>query len=581
MNAYALLALFSFLSYLFIGFYALHLNDKAKLNRLFFIYSLVAAVYCFAEFGYLQAESYENVFIWLKVRSFWVLTFAVALHFHLVFIRGKEFEKPVISYVLIYGLPLFLFLADIFTEKVTGTPVELNGIWTYAPPHDSFLYHLGGFYALSYILAMTGLTGYYYLKTRNAFRKTQTGYLLIADALVIGVVMLNTFVIKTPAYQHLHIDSVLTLGSNLVILYAIWRFRLMQLTPESASKEIVSSMTNFLILVNPDGKINTVNQACENLVGYQKDELEGIDPGILFENEIPTESREAIIRHKNGALIPVLLSVSEVPVTNRESGRVYIGAELTQIREAEKKLLHYAFQMEKTSSSLQQLTKVISHDLSESLRLMSVFSQLLNRKYLGKFDQHADEYISYISNESERIYEKINGLALHSSLETEANFSPVDTKEVVDNILLEMEDEVIRRRASIIIDPLPLIDADWVQFRLLFRHLLQNALKFASGSSPAEIHISARQDGDEHWLFSVRDNGIGIEKNYHNKIFSIFQRLNGYHDYPGVGIGLAICKKVVELHHGRIWVESELGKGSVFYILLPEEQAVVSEQVEL
>jgi light-regulated signal transduction histidine kinase (bacteriophytochrome) len=210
---------------------------------------------------------------------------------------------------------------------------------------------------------------------------------------------------------------------------------------------------------------------------------------------------------------------------------------------------------------------VASHDLQEPLRMITSFVQLLAQQYKGKLDGEADEFMHYITEGADRMKQLISDLLAYSRVSvqpTECALTNCDG--VLKDTLMDLSVAVQEKGAVITSDPLPTVLADRSQMLQPLQNLLSNALKFCGPQRP-QIHISARRTSDE-WLFSVRDNGIGIGPEHYERVFAIFQRLHDRTKYPGTGIGLAICKKIVEGYGGRIWVESEPGSGSTFYFTL-------------
>lgn len=253
-----------------------------------------------------------------------------------------------------------------------------------------------------------------------------------------------------------------------------------------------------------------------------------------------------------------------------ENARLYEQAqqEIAERRRAEHAL---AKQAQTLDAELEQIFFVASHHLQEPLRMVVSYSQLLEQRYRDSLDENAGELIDYAVSGATRIQALINDLLAYSRIGTrQRGLEPVDSGTIADRALSYLKFLVEQSGAMVTRDLLPTVMADEVQLTQLFQNLIDNAIKFRS-DRPLEIHVGARRDGDR-WLFSVRDNGIGLEPQYSERVFEIFQRLHGPDEYSGTGIGLAISKKIVERHGGRIWVESEPGQGSTFFFTIPMHQ---------
>jgi signal transduction histidine kinase len=225
-------------------------------------------------------------------------------------------------------------------------------------------------------------------------------------------------------------------------------------------------------------------------------------------------------------------------------------------------------ELTRSNDELQQFAYVASHDLQEPLRTIASYVQLLAKRYRGKLDKDADDFINFAVDGAHRMQNLINDLLQYSRVGTQAKpFEITDCNEVLQQALYNLQLAIEEKGATITSDALPIIVGDPIQLTGVFQNLIGNAIKFHGEAAPF-VHISAERRG-EQWLFSVKDNGIGIAPQYADRIFIIFKRLHTAAEYPGTGVGLSICKKVVERHGGRIWVDSQVGHGSTFYFTLP------------
>ncbi len=348
---------------------------------------------------------------------------------------------------------------------------------------------------------------------------------------------------------------------------------------------IIESMIDALIVVDPDGKIRTVNKATCELLGHKEEELRGNPVEMIFSAaaEVPLKGEEmeklieegklrnyeTYFKTKNGIKIPILFSSSVMKdKDNVINCIVCLGRDITERKRTEEELKQREEDLALSNKELEQFAYVASHDLREPLRMVTGYVKLFARRYKDKLDADADDFINFAVDGATRMQRLIDDLLIYSRVGTRGKeFEPTDCEMILGQCLNNLQVAIGERGAVITHDPLPTVMADHLQLGQLFQNLIANAIKF-HGSEAPRVHISAKQKNDE-WVLSVNDNGIGIAPEHVERIFIIFQRLHGRGDYPGTGIGLAICKKIVERHGGRIWVESELGKGSTFYFTIP------------
>jgi len=225
--------------------------------------------------------------------------------------------------------------------------------------------------------------------------------------------------------------------------------------------------------------------------------------------------------------------------------------------------------LEQKNKELEQFAFVASHDLQEPLRTMKSFVELLQRKYQGKLDEKADQYLSFISDSSSRMNELVKGLLEHSRIGHDYERNWVDCNQILENVKTDLSATIKETKSKLEVEELPEIKGSSIELRLLFQNLINNAIKFRKPNTEAHIKISAEKAKNKGWVFAVKDNGIGIADENQEKIFQIFQRLHSKKEYEGTGIGLAHCQKIVKLFKGDIWVESQPNQGSTFYFNIP------------
>ncbi len=274
-------------------------------------------------------------------------------------------------------------------------------------------------------------------------------------------------------------------------------------------------------------------------------------------------AEEELKRHRDHLEELVEARTSEVKEMNQ-----HLQEEIIERIRAEEELKHVTDELRRSNADLQQFAYAASHDLQEPLRAVDGFAKLLEKRYKGKLDAKANEFIEYIVDGIKRMQLLIRDLLAYSQVGTkEKIFQATNCSEVLERALLNLHSAIEESGVKLTYDILPMVMADPSQLIRLFQNLIGNAIKFR-GERPLKIHISAEQKRRE-WIFSVCDNGIGIDPKQFERIFIVFQRLHTREEYDGTGIGLSICNKIVEHHGGRIWVESEVGRGSTFYFTIP------------
>ena len=348
---------------------------------------------------------------------------------------------------------------------------------------------------------------------------------------------------------------------------------------ENKYRTILEQASDGIFIADASGKYVEVNpRGCE-MLGYTRDELltkklvDLIPPDDLSATPVRTDElkrgkvflSERRLVHKNGALVPVEISALMLP-----DGRLQgIVRDITERKRAEEQMNKMLAELERSNKELEQFAYVASHDLQEPLRMVSSYTQLLARRYEGQLDEKAQTYIEYAVDGAVRMQRLINDLLAYSRITTRGEpAQAVDAHALLGEVLRNLTALIDESHALVSAAELPIVRADPTQLSQLLQNLISNAIKFRR-ADPPYVHLSAQDLGAE-WRFAVQDNGIGIEAKYAERIFIIFQRLHTRQEYPGTGIGLAVCKRIVERHGGKIWFESEPGQGTTFYFTLPK-----------
>ncbi len=341
-----------------------------------------------------------------------------------------------------------------------------------------------------------------------------------------------------------------------------------------------ASPDGILIIDVKTNEFKYANPSFCYMLGYSEKELKGMDIiELLPKDQMDygfSESRSSVdsniiknipFAKKDGTII--YTDANEITLSME--GRTYnVGffRDVTEKKLAEEKLEQTMRRLSQSNSELEQFAYVASHDLQEPLRMITSYLQLIAHRYKDKLDKNADEFIYYATDGAYRMQKMINDLLTYSRISTkEKECKPINCKTVFEQALCNLQETIKDRNVEITHDSLPEIFADDIQISRLLQNLISNAIKYNVNKKP-EIHVSAEKKNSK-WIFSVKDNGIGIGSEHKDKIFKIFQRLHTKDQYTGTGIGLAVCRKIVEQYGGSIWVESKLGRGSIFYFTLP------------
>jgi PAS domain S-box-containing protein len=357
---------------------------------------------------------------------------------------------------------------------------------------------------------------------------------------------------------------------------------------EERFRLIVSNVKDYAILMlDLEGVVVSWNDGAEKIHGYRAEEIIGQNFSCFYtaediSNGKPAFELEQATKHersedegwrirKDGARFLANVVITALrDETGRLRGFGKIERDITERKEAEEHLVKMVAELKRSNDELQQFAYVASHDLQEPLRMVASFTQLLASRYKGRLDSDADEFIAFAVDGCNRMQGLIQDLLAYSRAGTSGKtLRAASVEGALQAALTNLRTTIGESGAVVTHDHLPTITTDGAQLTQVFQNLIGNAIKYHS-AEVAQVHVSAAKNEVREWIFSVRDNGLGIAPQYFERIFILFQRLHGQNEFEGTGIGLAVSKKIVERLGGRIWVESQPGKGSTFYFSLPE-----------
>ncbi len=350
---------------------------------------------------------------------------------------------------------------------------------------------------------------------------------------------------------------------------------------ERRLRAILDNAPAVISVKSVDGRYTLVNRRFEQIFEMDRGRVEGRTDAQLFASKMAEayQEHDRLVKEADAPMEFDETMLTDDGFRTYQSvkfplhdarGRIYaicsIATDVTERRRAEEDI-------RQSNEELERFAYVASHDLQEPLRMVSSYTQLLAKRYVGRLDEDADDFIGFAVDGANRMHRLINDLLEYSRVGTRGReLEPTNAEEVLRTVLADLQVAIEESGARVTHDPLPTVMADPTQLRQLLQNLIGNALKYR-GERPPQVHVGCRSNGGNEWTISVRDNGIGIDPEHFERIFQIFQRLHGRNEYSGTGIGLAVCKKIVERHGGRIWVESEPGRGSTFLFTIHGSEA--------
>jgi len=580
MNFWTGVHFLSFVVYAFSVFYVIIKNPYAVTNWvlsvIFCYFALWSACSCVLDNTGLD---YSTAGVVMRIQS---VGWASFISYYLLFILHLTNNKKLLSMPLLYAV--ILLAPGIFIwQNYNGEMLECcrkvfygvagtwkKSVWTYC----YFAYYSVIFFWGTYLL----------FRHRNSTRiksEKRVMDILLASAAVVFTMgtVFSVFMNFLGIYNPVDVNVVFLIFVG-GFIYSAEKYEVFTISSARNADRIIDLINEGIVLLDREGSLTTANRAAKEIFGYSegtqtKDnygfmEHQIKNAGVIADGDEVTNS-ELTFKDSGGTEKTVLVSSRTLLKDRANSGRVCTIRDITGKKKTEVDLVESVMELKRSNEELESFAYVASHDLKEPLRMVTSYVQLIRKKFLDKIGSDGNDYINFASDGAIRMSALIEGLLEYSRVRKAKNeFSMVETSAIVDKVLNTMKFIIQDKKAAIgVKDQLPVIKADSTQIEQLFQNIIGNALKF-TGNEPPVIAVSAEKRGN-NYQFTVKDNGIGIDMQYNEKIFQIFQRLHGRNEYEGTGMGLAICKKITESHGGKIWVESDgPGKGCSLCFTLPD-----------
>lgn len=585
-----LLLLFSLFLLLLVGFRVYHLNPSQRINQLFMLLCLSSAYIGFCEYELLKDISLERATqllssISLTIFNASLITYLTYLYVSIntvVFSRyGKYFfyisiSLPAIFLFFIYSTrPLWLY-KPIYSS-------ELN-VWTFVLQNNF------PFYLFLAWLSLISCFTIYFLFTSYTYRKDvlkqrwDKRFLFLTFCGSLFLLLLPLHLFSTFETRMLLASTPLMFIFSTTIGVAFSDFKLFETNRQNAINNIIQSMSNILLLTDNNDNIQSINNAGIAFFKKSKKQILQSKTIDLFisqqykEVENTTNNKNSTISQEisiKTATEKKYLSITKTPIKagyrQHFRGFIYIATDITSIKSAQNQLIKDNTSLQKANKELEKFATITSKGLQHPLKEVQKNINLLKNTYTQKIDEQGNTYIDYALNSSIRMQKLLDNLLQYSKFFQEENlyiyFSP---RFIIDQKLEDLHQFIQDKKAIIHIDNLPLkIYGSPSMIGIVFYNLIHNALKFNITDKPTVAINSTEQKNN--YLFSIKDNGIGIDKKNQDKIFNLFNRLHRKEVYEGTGIGLSMCRKIVERHQGKIWLHSAKGKGTTFYFTLPKQ----------
>ncbi|MFK7924418.1 MAG: ATP-binding protein [Bacteroidia bacterium] len=570
------------------------IDRKSLIYQLGAALCVLGAVLAFIEYEISQVPITQPApYAWSKAHSLlalWTLYLSVINAF---IFSNLHWSWPRIRQYLVLGIfiipPILLSILFLFTDfYLIAELLEVDGRWGYVLDVNQSLWHQLWIYWQAAAILMIALSfGFSYRNARTTEDRVGRG-IFFSLIVFLTVIILGVFVLL-PAQMSFTGQYLLSIPTGISIMLLSWiyvNYRVDEISEGLASTNVMRAMTNIMLLTDENFIIREVNPATIKafqigrnlLVGLpvQKilKELEAEDWQKIKEKISSLEQGEEIIREIqirfHQRQVSLILTISPAHHSNkRKVGYVFLGTDMTQFKQVESMLIEYTQQLEKTNEELERFAYIASHDLKTPIRNISAFLSLIERRLPPDGDPELKEFLDFAVENSKHAYTLIQDVLEYSrTASLTLNLETVSLNHLFEELKGHFSGRQIHQRTALLKwDDLPEIRGDKSQLKQLFQNLIENGFKYNKASYP-EVYIQALLEQDS-FVISIKDNGIGIREEYQAQIFGMFKRLHTLEEYPGTGIGLAICEKIVKAHGGEIWLESQEDVGTTFFIRIP------------
>jgi PAS domain S-box-containing protein len=577
---YAWFALFTSLLCLLLAFLVYSYGRKSQSNKLFVCILLWSFFWSLVEFLRFTVSTPIEAAILSKALVLWPFYSAFLLHFALVYTESDFLKNKLAAYIGIY-VPAAVFAGvDLTTSWITAPPVEMRGGYQFSAqlPVQPVGATVENIWSSAFAVAALVLCIVFYFRTVNRSKKTQTKFIILGLAFPVISSLFTNSIMQVLNIPFPSINSITTCLFSLIIAYAIWRYRLFQLNPAMAAENIIAAMPDPLILAGADGGIVRVNEAFVEGTGYTQEEVSGKQLGEMFldrdsaerifaefgqTNEI--KGYETVFVNKSGEKRDVLMSVSVVRDKNSEElGFACVIHDVTESKKMAAKLV-----ISERFASIGQVAGMVGHDLRNPLSSISAATYYLKNHYSEKMDETGREMIAAIEksvNYSKNMVEELLDYSREIKLEREAT----TPRRLIDNAFL-MVNVPPQIRVVDECNDIPKLDLDVAKVSRVFVNLITNAIDAMPDGGTLTVKVKTTPQEVE---FEIADTGVGIPAESMDKLWvPLFTTKS-----KGMGLGLPICKRIVEAHHGRIQVESEQGKGTTFKVTFPLKNGTIDKK---